>query len=77
MQLRHSRGSMVPLGRMAFGSQPFVQILHLLQNSRRYGPLARALLKKTVNDEVAVSLPLGHTVYTILEISYSPLEKAG
>lgn len=40
-------------------------------------PLARALLKKTVDDEVAVSLPLGHTVYTILEISYSPLENAG
>ncbi len=40
-------------------------------------PLARALLKKTVDDEVAVSLPLGHTVYTVLEIGYSPLEKAG
>lgn len=40
-------------------------------------PLARALLKKTVNDEVAVSLPLGQTAYTVLEISYSSLEKPG
>lgn len=34
-------------------------------------PLARALLTKTVDDEVVVSLPRGQTVYTVLEISYS------
>jgi transcription elongation factor GreB len=36
-------------------------------------PLARALLKKTVDDEVAVDLPRGRTIYTILEIRYEPL----
>jgi transcription elongation factor GreB len=40
-------------------------------------PLARALLKKTAGDEVTVLLPRGQTVYTILEISYSSLEKTG
>ena len=39
-------------------------------------PLARALLKKTVDDEVTVLLPQGQTVYTILELSYSPFRKA-
>lgn len=37
-------------------------------------PLARELLKKTVNDEVTVMVPQGHVTYTILEISYSPFE---
>jgi transcription elongation factor GreB len=40
-------------------------------------PLARALLKKTVDDEVAVALPRGRTLYTILEISYPPADAAG
>ncbi len=35
-------------------------------------PLARALLKKTVDDEVTVTLPKGRTTYTILEIRYTP-----
>jgi transcription elongation factor GreB len=33
-------------------------------------PLARALLKKTVNDEVVVPLPKGQQHYTVLEIRY-------
>ena len=40
-------------------------------------PLARALLKKTIDDDVTVLLPHGQTVYTILEISYSTFEKTG
>lgn len=40
-------------------------------------PLARALLKKTVDDEVTLALPRGETVYTVLEIRYSPLKRAG
>jgi transcription elongation factor GreB len=35
-------------------------------------PLARALLKKSVDDEVTVDLPKGRTVYSILEIHYHP-----
>jgi transcription elongation factor GreB len=35
-------------------------------------PLARALLKKTVDDEITLSLPEGQTVYTVLDIRYSP-----
>ena len=38
-------------------------------------PLARALLKNTIDDDVTVLLPHGQTVYTILEISYSSFEK--
>lgn len=38
-------------------------------------PLARALLKKTVDDEAVVELPKDRTVYTILEISYKPFDK--
>ncbi|MGE5242274.1 MAG: transcription elongation factor GreB [Bacteroidota bacterium] len=33
-------------------------------------PLARALLKKTVDDEIAVQLPKGRTTYVILDIRY-------
>jgi transcription elongation factor GreB len=33
-------------------------------------PLARALLKKTLDDEVVVELPRGKTVYTIVGIRY-------
>jgi transcription elongation factor GreB len=41
-------------------------------------PLARALLKKTVDEEVAVDLPRGRTVYTVLEIRYASRdEKTG
>lgn len=35
-------------------------------------PLARALLKKTVDDEFVVPLPKGQTRYTVLEIRYLP-----
>ncbi len=34
-------------------------------------PLARALLKKMVDDEVAVSVPGGSAVYTIVDIRYN------
>jgi len=37
-------------------------------------PLARALLKKTVDDEITVALPKGRMVYTVLEISYRPFD---
>jgi transcription elongation factor GreB len=37
-------------------------------------PLARALLKKTVGDDVTLALPRGKTVYTILEIRYPPFD---
>src|SRR3989338_2398725 len=40
-------------------------------------PLARALLKKNVDDEIMVTLPKGRTVYTILEISYPPFAGVG
>ena len=33
-------------------------------------PLARALLKKAVDDEIAVQLPRGRTTYTILDVRY-------
>jgi transcription elongation factor GreB len=33
-------------------------------------PLARALLKKTLDDDVAVESPQGRTVYTVIEIGY-------
>lgn len=35
-------------------------------------PLARALVKKTVEDEVEISLPEGRTVYTVLDVRYRP-----
>ena len=40
-------------------------------------PLACALLKKTVDDEVSLALSRGVTVYTVLEIRYSPFDEAG
>ena len=40
-------------------------------------PLARALLKKTTDDEVTLALPRGHAHYTVTEISYSPFDEAG
>jgi len=40
-------------------------------------PLARALLKKTTDDEVTLALPRGHTHYTVMEIRYSPFDEAG
>ena len=40
-------------------------------------PLARALLKKSVDEEVVLSLPQGHATYTIREIGYRPFGKAG
>ena len=39
-------------------------------------PLAQALLKKTADDEVTVSLPHGQIVYTILEVRYTPFDGA-
>ncbi len=36
-------------------------------------PLARALLKKTVDDEVSVELPGGRRNLVVLEVSYRPL----
>ena len=33
-------------------------------------PLAQALLKKTIDDEVTIHLPSGRTVYTIVSIRY-------
>jgi transcription elongation factor GreB len=36
-------------------------------------PLARALLKKTVDDEVTVELPTGRKTCVLLEVSYQPL----
>ena len=38
-------------------------------------PLARALLKKNVDDEITVVLPKGRMAYTVLEISYRPFDK--
>ncbi|MEK9134438.1 MAG: GreA/GreB family elongation factor, partial [Pseudomonadota bacterium] len=38
-------------------------------------PLARALLKKTVDDEVTLALPQGRTLYTVLEVRYSPFDR--
>ena len=35
-------------------------------------PLARALLKKTIDDEVLVQLPTGRVRYTVLDIRYDP-----
>jgi transcription elongation factor GreB len=37
-------------------------------------PLARALLKKSADDEVTVTLPDGQNRYTVLEIRYMPFE---
>ena len=36
-------------------------------------PLARALLKKTIDDEVVVGLPEGEAVYSVVKVSYSPI----
>ena len=36
-------------------------------------PLARALLKKTIDDEVSVELPSGRRNLAVLEVSYRPL----
>ncbi len=38
-------------------------------------PLARALLKKTVDDEVTLALPQGRTLYTVLEVRYSSFDR--
>lgn len=38
-------------------------------------PLARALLKKTTDDEVILALPQGRTLYTVLEVRYSPFDR--
>jgi transcription elongation factor GreB len=40
-------------------------------------PLARALLKKTTDDEVTLALPRGQTLYTVLEVRYSPFDGVG
>ena len=36
-------------------------------------PMAKALLKKTVDDEVEVAAPSGKTLYFVLEVSYIPI----
>jgi len=38
-------------------------------------PLARALLKKTVGDEVRVILPKGEMEYSVVAVQYTPFEK--
>ncbi|MBL4866868.1 MAG: transcription elongation factor GreB [Pseudomonadales bacterium] len=38
-------------------------------------PLARAMLKKTVDDEFAVNLPSGKAVYCITEVAYQTVQK--
>jgi transcription elongation factor GreB len=38
-------------------------------------PLARALLKKTTDDEITLALPRGRTFYTVLEVRYSPFDR--
>ena len=38
-------------------------------------PLARALLKKTTDDEVTLALPRGQALYTVLEVRYSPFDR--
>lgn len=38
-------------------------------------PLARALLKKTVDDEVTVELPAGRRSLVVVEVSYHPLPR--
>ena len=40
-------------------------------------PLARALLRKAVDDAVTVVLPRGRTVYTVLAINYPPSDESG
>jgi len=35
-------------------------------------PLARALLKKTVDDEVQVALPQGQALYDVVAVQYRP-----
>jgi len=40
-------------------------------------PLARALLKKTVDDEVLVVSPQGLATYTVIEVSYREISVAG
>lgn len=36
-------------------------------------PMAKALLKKSVDDEVTVTTPSGKALYFILEVSYTPI----
>ncbi len=38
-------------------------------------PLARALLKKTVGDEVRVILPIGEMEYCVVAVRYAPFEE--
>jgi len=38
-------------------------------------PLARALLKKTTEDEITLALPRGQTLYTVLEVRYTPFDR--
>lgn len=37
-------------------------------------PVARALMKKTRDDEVVVHSPAGDIIYTVLEVRYAPFE---
>jgi transcription elongation factor GreB len=40
-------------------------------------PLARALLKKTADDEVTITLPAGRRHYVVLEVGYKALDVSG
>jgi transcription elongation factor GreB len=37
-------------------------------------PVARALMKKTIDDEVLVHSPGGDLVYTVLDVRYTPFD---
>ncbi|OPZ59828.1 MAG: Transcription elongation factor GreB [Deltaproteobacteria bacterium ADurb.Bin510] len=39
-------------------------------------PMGKALIGRTVDDEIVVSRPLGRTSFVILEVAYRPLEPA-
>jgi transcription elongation factor GreB len=35
-------------------------------------PMAKALMKKTIDDEIRVQTPQGHCEYTVMEVRYAP-----
>lgn len=41
-----------------------------------HAPLARALLKKTIDDEIEVRSPQGRTVYTVIDVNYLGMDAA-
>ncbi len=40
-------------------------------------PMARALMKKTVDDEIRVETPSGLKIFYVLEVRYTPSEQGG